>query len=885
MNAPSKDDFSDHFPAGAKWLRADFHLHTQADRQFENPPPGVRFEEAYANRLAAEKIAVGVVTNHNKFEKEEFRRLRKEASKNGNLLLPGVELGVQGGRGGIHILICFDPATWLDNREQADFINRFLDNAFDQIANRESEDTNCQWTLGQVLNELKRHEDNGRRSFVILAHVDQTKGALKECGSSMGSFFNDSFRHFVLGFQKVRSRDNWQNLKQWLKSDWRPARVEGSDCKALEAVGVAHEEGGDAKECWLKLGALSFDAVRLALLMKDQRVAPTGSAPKNAYVHSITLEGKLIRKQRIGLSPDMTNLIGIRGSGKSSVIECLRYALDLRLSELTDEAGYKEGLVERTLGSGGKVTLELVNSRGDCYTVERVLRETPKVSRDGIYIPNLKPHSPSLINARYFGQKDLVRFSEKKFGGELLARFTQNAPEEADAIAGCTHQIEQRVLQLQQGRTQLEQEEELEAQLAEAKEVLKKFEDLALGEKLNQQIALEKDLDHGKELVEHQTETFQSLQNWLENEQTLWSGWMTYESASKHSLFGDLRTSLESFVSALKEVSPIIKKLEAAHQQSGAKCKQLEEHYESKKEEFAAVRRELKLPGDLSPDTYIKISAKKGLLEAKLREISALKEKRASLRDALHADLKTLQDLWHQEYRRKQADIQKLNASEPSLQISLDFKRDKSGFLANLKAWTQGLQAKTLEKVAEHFSDGIELYHDLAGKREALTALGLNPDQITKLVEGIRSHFFPALTFRPEDAVRLDYRGKPLHEHSLGQRATALMMFLLSQPEFDLLIVDQPEDDLDNQTLYTEVIQRLLQLKGVKQIVFATHSPNIPVLGDAEQILRCRYSPEAIEMKVGTIDSPAMQEEIVNVMEGGDDAFRKRKQIYESWKH
>jgi predicted ATP-dependent endonuclease of OLD family len=101
----------------------------------------------------------------------------------------------------------------------------------------------------------------------------------------------------------------------------------------------------------------------------------------------------------------------------------------------------------------------------------------------------------------------------------------------------------------------------------------------------------------------------------------------------------------------------------------------------------------------------------------------------------------------------------------------------------------------------------------------------------------------------------------------------------------DLLLVDQPEDDLDNQTLYSEVITRLLQLKEKKQFIFATHSPNIPVLGDAEQIIRCRYMPDAIEVLSGTIDSAEMQDEIIDVMEGGDHAFRKRKQIYESWSH
>jgi chromosome segregation protein len=874
------------FEAGSRWVRSDLHLHTRADHQFQNLPEGVHFDEAYAARLKEEHISLGLITNHNKFDLDEFKRLRKVSRKNETLLLPGVELGVQGGSGGIHILICFEPEAWIDNKENNDFINSFLNTAFEQIPNRESEDTNCQWTLSQVLQKLNEHRKNGRDSFAIMAHVDDRKGLLKELRAGIESHFNDLFKESVLGFQKVRSKDSWHSLKSWTgDDDWKPAKVEGSDCKSLDTVGVAHRVGDTDKECWIKLGALSYESLKLALLMKNQRVADTAPICQSAYVRSMTLEGKLIQKKQIFLSSDMTNLIGIRGSGKSSLVECLRYALDLRLTELTDVAGYKESLVERTLGSGGKITLEIVDSHGDTYVVERVLRESPKVSRNGEYIPNLKPSSSSLINARYFGQKDLVLFSEENFAGELLKRFTVYDNAQEGPLFECRNQIEQLILQLQHGRTQLAQKEDIEAQLAEAKEVLKKFAEFNLGEKLEQQIALEKDLKHGTELVDNQEETIQSLTSWLDEEQSFWSGWMDYDSASKDKRFVQLNDSLKQFAKELGGVQPVLQKLQAAHKISVDQRNVLKEHYESQKESFAKIRRNLKLPRELSPDSFISISKKKSALEAKLKEIDSLQKKRETMLELLRRDLKALQDLWHAEFQAKQVEVDRLNACESSLQISLEFKGDKASFLVNLRDWTQGLQSKTLEKVVEHFADGIELYHDLSSKADQVTALGLNSDQISKLKEGIKANLVRVLNYKPEDSAKLEYKGQPLHKHSLGQRATALMMFLLSQNEYDLLIVDQPEDDLDNQTLYTEVIERLLQLKGKKQIVFATHSPNIPVLGDAEQILRCRYSPQAIDIHAGTIDSQTMQAEIIDVMEGGDDAFRKRKQIYESWKH
>jgi ABC-type bacteriocin/lantibiotic exporter with double-glycine peptidase domain len=117
----------------------------------------------------------------------------------------------------------------------------------------------------------------------------------------------------------------------------------------------------------------------------------------------------------------------------------------------------------------------------------------------------------------------------------------------------------------------------------------------------------------------------------------------------------------------------------------------------------------------------------------------------------------------------------------------------------------------------------------------------------------------------------------------LGQRASALILFLLAQRENDVLIIDQPEDDLDNQTIYDEVIKELKKLKGNMQFIFATHNANIPVLGDSEKVVSCSYDEKKIAVHSGTIDNHQTQRFIVDIMEGGDEAFNRRKNIYSIW--
>lgn len=134
-----------------------------------------------------------------------------------------------------------------------------------------------------------------------------------------------------------------------------------------------------------------------------------------------------------------------------------------------------------------------------------------------------------------------------------------------------------------------------------------------------------------------------------------------------------------------------------------------------------------------------------------------------------------------------------------------------------------------------------------------------------------------------QDLVQIYYHNKLLEQHSMGQRASALILFILIQEESDLIIIDQPEDDLDNQIIYQEVINTIKKKKKDIQFIFATHNANIPVLGDAECVIAMQYDNEKINTNIGNIDCKNIQQKIVDIMEGGNEAFEKRKLIYSNW--
>ena len=89
---------------------------------------------------------------------------------------------------------------------------------------------------------------------------------------------------------------------------------------------------------------------------------------------------------------------------------------------------------------------------------------------------------------------------------------------------------------------------------------------------------------------------------------------------------------------------------------------------------------------------------------------------------------------------------------------------------------------------------------------------------------------------------------------------------------------------MDNKVIFDEVIKAICSKKRDIQFIFATHNANIPVLGDAEKVLAAESSDDIISIDQGNIDNPKTHEQIVSIMEGGQEAFDKRKKIYSTWK-
>jgi len=141
----------------------------------------------------------------------------------------------------------------------------------------------------------------------------------------------------------------------------------------------------------------------------------------------------------------------------------------------------------------------------------------------------------------------------------------------------------------------------------------------------------------------------------------------------------------------------------------------------------------------------------------------------------------------------------------------------------------------------------------------------------------------------PEDKLKIkiiEETGEiDINEGSPGQKSAAILAFILNSGE-NPLIIDQPEDDLDNSLIYNLVVRSIRKMKNKRQIIIVTHNPNIPVLGDAEAIIVLeRNSDGKVTFrkgkKAGCIEEKVIREGICDIMEGGEEAFRKREKKYQ----
>jgi predicted metal-dependent phosphoesterase TrpH/ABC-type cobalamin/Fe3+-siderophores transport system ATPase subunit len=866
------------FKYGSLWLKADFHLHTRADKEFSFDGPDNDYLNQYVAGLRDASIGLGVITNHNKFDLDEFKHLRKKASKSGIGLLPGLELSIKDGQNGVHTLVVFSE-DWFNNKENTNHIQSFLSLTFAGIANFEDENARSNHDIVETVRELNKFNKD---YFLIFAHVEAPNGLWGGLapGRIRELFDNATVRRRALAFQKVRTRDKREKIQQAL-GDLYPAEVEGCDAKCLTDMKTRKEAS------YLKLGSFSFEAVKFALMDKTSRIRVELPSHKHSYIQKITFEGAgALGGTEINLSRELNTLIGIRGSGKSSVLEGVRYALNIPFGDKSSDVEYKEGLVKHLLGSGGKITIDAIDRRSQPYQIRRIFGERPDVYVNGQLQPGVSVRETVLHQPIYFGQKDLSSTGagfekdliEKLLGDELVP-VRQKIEQGRQRVVDAINQIKRLTRAATQKQEWLQKKQDAEFKL-------KFYQQHGVETKLQKQIDFARDERKAQQVIHGAEHYLPELNSFVASFEDELKNQALYKSAQNQAFFDDFFATYQQLITGFDGIKQTVLNGQNTVALLQQKLAGFVQQKQALKEEFAEIERklatELKQAGAqaISPQEFKQL---KGLLDQAEQMLAALaksEQQHADLNQSLERELAQLNDLCLEEYHTIEQVLSKINRADSPLKIVPQFKGNKAAMLKHIQDLYRGsrIREATLQSVVDEYSDFASAYRDVEKLKSTLSG------SFDTFWQYFENNLEALLTWQVPNVFTIEYHGKALAHHSLGQRASALMLFVLSQQENDVVIIDQPEDDLDNQTIYDDVIKLIRQLKPSTQFIFATHNANIPVLGDAEQVIACEYQDDHIALVNGSIDCAEVQQRIVSIMEGGAEAFEKRKQVYEAWK-
>jgi hypothetical protein len=914
---------------GARWWRCDLHTHTPASDDYGKGPDQAKLKarsprEWLLDYMRAEIDCVAV-TDHNNGAwvdplKEAVADLEAEEPEGFRplYLFPGVEISVNGG---VHLLAILPP-----EKMTAD-IAAVL-GAVGYEGTRGKCDGITTRSFPEVAETIRNHG-----GLAIPAHVDRDNGLFRvlESGETLKrALSSESIVAMELcdpGFEKP-------TVYKQLNPGW--TEVLGSD--AHHPSGASGQRFPGSHFSWIKMGSPSIEGLRLALMDGPLSVlrSDEGRDDPNSHgarvLEAVEVSGAHYMGQRkpfvVSFNPWLNAIVGGRGTGKSTVVEFMRLALR-REEDLPDELGdefakYRSVYPEE--GPGGLLrrgtTIRLVyRKEGSRFRVQW----SPGGELDPIQADGLEEWTRAegdvrrRFPVRLFSQKQIFHLATRP---RALLNVVDEAPEvgraswreRMDEVGAQFLSLRARAREIEAG---LAEEGALKGELDDVKRKLAVFEEMGHAEVLRefqrrrrQGRAVEvweegwgEAGDRIREVAEALSpEVLDATGFDLESE----------EDAELHELADQARRDLDSVRQELTSLATRADELRG----EWLKAKEASRWRQRVREAEAAyqeLRDRLSAEGEADPTTYAEQVQRRQAIEQRLSDLEDRRSQVAGLRKQAGERLNQLLEL-----RRGLTESRKLFLAsvlddnrfvritvEPygaQESVEREFRErvrkedgafrsdigtpDGGGLLGSLYAVEDQGEGKEklsrsevveqalagLKKAVRDIAEGKHAPGTLSDQRFATHLERLQPEDLDRVD-----------LWSPEDSLKVEYSPtgdgrefRPIEEGSPGQKTAALLAFLLSHGD-EPLILDQPEDDLDNHLIYELIVTQLREVKRRRQVIVVTHNANIVVNGDAELVvaLAARGGETQKECE-GSLQERLVRDTICDVMEGGRKAFDER---------
>ena len=878
---------------GAKFVRADLHIHSfgasaSYDVRDESMLPEIIIDKAIENDLKIISI-----TDHNNIG-NVFSAVEYSKDKN-ILIIPGVELSTTQG----HLLLYFKEVTDLSS-----FIGK-MDFSEDR-----------KFCLKGIVECLKIADQyNG---FGILAHIEVDAGFEKTIGKINPQVHEIFKQNNLLGLEITRkenfdlytSSDSNVERRKLIETkrdslrvgeEYELAKILSSDSHSLVQLGLNSE--GNKKLTRIKVDELSFDSVRIAFLSPSSRVRVEDLLPtKIPHFIGIKFEGGLLADQVIRLSNNLTCIIGGRGTGKSTLLESITETSGnestsrLVDSEVwsdkisliyEDETGKQQSFQKNKSTNAtnisdpfegiSKIPIERYGQGETAETIQHCDKDPNELLKfldSFIQIEALKYEDMEIRQALTNNLSDIEKLTLEIRAKEETIRFRNNMSSKLERLK------KEKVGEIVSYQESLIKENEFRVDLVkELKELVTKYNNIFDDKAIFKEVLSyqESSIVVGKQEFNNVKKTVVELEKIV----------------NKHS--SEIK---EEFKSKIQEIKKFLYEWKAKEGQIQEQIDQKRKVLEASGIPFDAVQISKLTRDHLYYEKKVKdIEQKEKLLKQQVSERLELLRKRKELKSRIFQERNAFAAKMNQNLKGTVSEFfvsikYREGLLNPNFQEyikqTMEYKTSqvpKSKIIADNFSPFEFINSvknkdyKKIESLTDENGNKVFVKSDI---EKIFSTLGSNNNLLS--IESIQYEDKPEIIvtkiIKKEDGTSRTLI-RDFSKLSLGQQQSILLAILLHSKSNVPLIIDQPEDNLDSEFIFKTIVKGLRNIKEFRQVIIVTHNPNITVLGDAEMIIPLKStSDKTFIIHSGSIDNNETRKVACDILEGGERAFLRRKEIY-----
>lgn len=621
--------------------------------------------------------------------------------------------------------------------------------------------------------------------------------------------------------------------------------------------------------------------------------------PGHHAVLGLRVTGGFLGGVELEFADGLNCLIGGRGTGKTTALEFLRFGLGLMPDPKISPQRHRalEALVKANLGSG-RLAVELRTRTGMRYTAERSASEAVQVVNEaGTAVPVMLDRD-RIFGADVFSQNEIEEIASNPAAQlGLLDRFVEAETSAiARELALLHRQLDQTTVELRRLDTEIEDLGARASELPVIEERLKGVAPTGGGDAAKLKAAhagrSARDRETGvpEQLVSSSRRVAADVGTAVAAFQATAEAQLdaSVRSGANRDLFAAVEADVRAFErAALAAVKAIAREADALEAAIRRHKTALAERHATQEAEYRRTVAEVEEEGGRAAErAALQQAHAEASAAAKQREASEIQKKGVfARRRELLAKLSELRD---RRFAARRAVAERLTRQFSTIRVTVSQAAESKEYRDLVARGLKGLSLKhnvVAERLTEAFLPTELARAILAGDVDLVSErTSFDAERARRIVEALRAdggaYAIESVDLEDTPCIELldggTYKESP--NLSTGQRCTTILPILLVQSERPLLI-DQPEDNLDNAFIYETVVKALRAVEGSRQIIFVTHNPNIPVLGEAERLFVLESDGQRASVRrVGSVDE--CKDDIETILEGGREAFLQRKRRY-----